>query len=100
MGGVVLPLTFPDRCRHRCRVRRRLVRSRAASSDGDPPDRHNSLSRYQPVAREWYATMLADRHAPGDMAKARALFNEALAMYHSMGMPFHASRINGRLATL
>jgi len=54
----------------------------------------------QPTAREWYATMLLDRNAPGDAAKARVLLSEALAMYESMGMPFHANRTSGRLASL
>jgi tetratricopeptide (TPR) repeat protein/predicted Ser/Thr protein kinase len=54
----------------------------------------------QPTAREWYATMLLDRNAPGDAAKACVLLSEALAMYESIGMPFHASRTSGRLATL
>jgi hypothetical protein len=54
----------------------------------------------QPTAREWYATMLLDRNAPGDAAKARVLLGEALAIYESVGMPFHASRTSGRLATL
>jgi len=54
----------------------------------------------QPTAREWYATMLLDRNGPGDAAKARGLLSEALAMYESMGMPFHASRTSGRLANL
>jgi hypothetical protein len=44
--------------------------------------------------------MLFDRNAPGDAAKARVLLSEALAMYESMGMPFHANRTSGRLATL
>lgn len=46
----------------------------------------------QPMAREWYARMLLDRNAPGDATKARDLLTEALAMYESIGMPFHASR--------
>jgi len=54
----------------------------------------------QPTAREWYATMLLDRKGTGDTAKARALLSEALAMYESMGMPFHANRTSGKLATL
>ena len=52
----------------------------------------------QPMAREWYATMLLDRNAPGDAAKARGLLSEALAMYESMGMPFHAKRTSARTA--
>jgi eukaryotic-like serine/threonine-protein kinase len=54
----------------------------------------------QPTAREWYATMLLDRNGPGDAAKARVLLSESLAMYESMGMPFHASRTSGRLGAL
>ena len=54
----------------------------------------------QPMAREWYAVMLLDRNAPGDHAKARGLLSEALAMYESMEMPFHAKRSSGRLAEL
>jgi tetratricopeptide (TPR) repeat protein len=54
----------------------------------------------QPTAREWYATMLLDRNARGDAAKARGLLTEALGMYESTGMPFHASRTRARLAVL
>ena len=54
----------------------------------------------QPMAREWYALMLLDRNAAGDHAKARGLLSEALAMYESMKMPFHANRTGGRLASL
>lgn len=54
----------------------------------------------QPTAREWYATMLIGRNGPGDAAKARVLLGEAVAMYESMGMPFHANRTSGRRATL
>jgi predicted ATPase/serine/threonine protein kinase len=52
----------------------------------------------QPTAREWYASMLLDRNGNGDAAKARDLLSEALAMYESMGMPFHANRTSARLA--
>jgi hypothetical protein len=54
----------------------------------------------QPIAREWYALTLLDRNAAGDRAKARGLLSEALAMYESMEMPFHANRTSGRLASL
>ena len=54
----------------------------------------------QPIAREGYALMLLDRNAPGDHAKARGLLTDALAMYESMEMPFHANRTSGRLAKL
>jgi tetratricopeptide (TPR) repeat protein len=54
----------------------------------------------QPTAREWYAAMLLDRKATGDATKARVLLSEALAMYESLGMAFHANRTSGRLAAL
>src|ERR1017187_6281271 len=54
----------------------------------------------QPTAREWYALMLLDRNWPGDAAKARDLLSEALAMYESLEMPFHANRTSAKLAAL
>src|ERR1022692_3539940 len=54
----------------------------------------------QPMAREWYALMLLDRDGPGDAAKARDLLSEALAMYESLEMPFHANRTSAKLAAL
>ena len=54
----------------------------------------------QPTAREWYAAMLLDRNADEDREKARGLLSEALAMYQSMEMPFHANRTSARLAAL
>jgi hypothetical protein len=41
--------------------------------------------------------MPLDRKAPDDAAKGRALLVEALAMYESLGMPFHAKRASKRL---
>ncbi len=52
----------------------------------------------QPIAREWYARMLLDRDALGDRAKARTLLTEALSMYESVEMPFHANRTSNTLA--
>ena len=54
----------------------------------------------QPMAREWYAQMLLDRQAAGDLAKARDLLTEALPMYESYEMPFHSNRARGRLGAL
>jgi hypothetical protein len=54
----------------------------------------------QPMVREWYALMLLDRNGPGDAAKARDLLSEALAMYESLEMPFHANRTSAKLAAL
>ena len=52
------------------------------------------------MAREWYAVMLLDRNASRDLAKARDLLTEALAMYEALGMPFHANRTRGQLSSL
>ena len=44
--------------------------------------------------------MLLDRHGAGDVAKARALLLEAVAMHQTMGMPARARHANERLASL
>jgi len=49
---------------------------------------------------EWYPLTLLDRNGPGDAPKARALLTEALSMYASLEMPFHANRTSGKLAAL
>src|SRR5665213_1309827 len=54
----------------------------------------------RPTAREWYAATLLDRNGPEDSVKARSLLIEALAMYESIGMPFHANRTSAKLASL
>ena len=54
----------------------------------------------QPMAREWYALMLLDQNGAGNAAKARGLLTEALSMYETLEMPFHANRTSARLAVL
>jgi len=54
----------------------------------------------QPVAREWYAEMLLDRHDAGDVGHARALLVDAVAMDEAMGMPARARHARARLASL
>jgi tetratricopeptide (TPR) repeat protein len=54
----------------------------------------------QPVAREWYADMLLDRNGTGDADKGRAVLQEAVAMYESMGMPYPAKLASKRLLVL
>ncbi len=43
----------------------------------------------QPEVRRWYAYILIERNAPGDVGKARTLIAEAIAMYTTIGMPLH-----------
>lgn len=43
----------------------------------------------RPEVRRWYAWMLLDRNLPGDRERARALLDEAIAMYRDLGMPKH-----------
>jgi len=43
----------------------------------------------QPEVRRWYADMLIERAAPGDVEKARQLLAEAIGMYRTIGMPRH-----------
>ena len=52
----------------------------------------------QPIARSWYAEMLLARDLPGDRERARGLLNEALNLYESIGMPWHARRAAARLS--
>ena len=54
----------------------------------------------RPVAREWYATMLLDRQAPGTVTKARILLSEALTLYESLGMSSPGRRIGAKVAAL
>jgi tetratricopeptide (TPR) repeat protein len=56
----------------------------------------------QPEVRRWYADMFIERNA-GDIAKARALIAEAIAMYTTIGMPRHielAERVLARADSL
>ncbi len=43
----------------------------------------------QPEVRRWYAWMLLERNAPGDVEKVRGLLTEAVEMYRRIGMPKH-----------
>lgn len=99
--GVFQPhVALPHRRRHR----------RLCAGDWAAAEEHHLTAIHQvdtapyqvarPMARGWYALMLLDRNAAGDHAKARGLLSEALAMYESMKMPFHANRTGGRLASL
>jgi len=54
----------------------------------------------QPVAREWYATMLLERGAPGDREKAQSLLREACAMYTKLGLAYREEHASRRLSTL
>jgi len=51
----------------------------------------------QPMTRAWYAEMLAMQ---GDLARARVMLAEALALFESLGMPGYARRASERLSTL
>ncbi|HEY8521164.1 MAG TPA: AAA family ATPase [Gammaproteobacteria bacterium] len=43
----------------------------------------------QPEVRRWLATLLLERDAPGDRARARTLLAEAVVQYAALGMPRH-----------
>ncbi len=51
----------------------------------------------QPVARLWYAAMLASRRGSGDRDTARVLLQEALHQCDAVGMPWYAERVRERL---
>ena len=52
----------------------------------------------QPEVRRWYAWMLLERRAPGDIGKARQLLGEAIEMYRTIGMPKHVELAEALLA--
>jgi len=52
----------------------------------------------QPVAREWYATMLFDRNRSGDSAKANSTLDDAVVLYESLGLPHRARLAREALA--
>ena len=52
----------------------------------------------QPIARSWYADMLLSRDMPGDQERARELLSEALDLYDSMGMAWHARKAEKRMS--
>jgi len=54
----------------------------------------------QPVAMEWYAKMLLQRNESGDGDEARALLDEAIARYQSMGLAFRARHAREERALL
>ncbi len=68
---------------------------RAAIQETDAaPYRH-----LQPVAREWYATMLIESDRPGDARRARSLMDEAVSMYEALGLPRRARLARQSLAS-
>jgi tRNA A-37 threonylcarbamoyl transferase component Bud32/tetratricopeptide (TPR) repeat protein len=52
----------------------------------------------QAEARYWYARMLVDRNGSQDRRRAKALVDEAVAIYHAAGMFWHATRANALAA--
>ena len=79
----------------------------AAAGDWSAAEHHHQTAIHQadtapykvsqPIAREWYATSLLQR---GETESAKALLTEALALYESMKMPFHANRASGTLSRI
>lgn len=47
----------------------------------------------QPEVRRWYAQMLLDRNAAGDLEKARTLLGEVTELYRTIGMPKHLEMV-------
>ena len=54
----------------------------------------------QPEVRRFYAGMLIDRNAPGDLEKARRLLEEAIEGYREIGMPRHLLLVEDELERL
>jgi serine/threonine protein kinase/tetratricopeptide (TPR) repeat protein len=54
----------------------------------------------QPIARYWYADMLAERGAAGDMEAAKALLQESIAASDDIGLALYARLARQRLARI
>jgi hypothetical protein len=54
----------------------------------------------QADARRYFAAMLAERNGGGDREEARAMLEEALDLYRSMGMPRHVDMAEEQLKGL
>jgi hypothetical protein len=54
----------------------------------------------QPIARYWYADMLAERGGPGDTEAAKALFQESMAASDAIGLALYARLARRRLAQI
>jgi len=52
----------------------------------------------QPIARYWYADMLAERSGPGDIEAARAMLRESIAAGDRIGLALYARLARQRLA--
>jgi hypothetical protein len=52
----------------------------------------------QPIARYWYADMLAERGGPGDVEAAKAMLNKSIAASDSIGLELYARLARQRLA--
>jgi tetratricopeptide (TPR) repeat protein len=53
-----------------------------------------------PIAREWYAQMLLERRARGDIEKARQLLHNAIVAYDALGFPARGRHARNALADL
>lgn len=54
----------------------------------------------QPIARYWYADMLAERGGPGDTEAAKVLLQESMAASDAIGLALYARLARQRLARI
>jgi hypothetical protein len=54
----------------------------------------------QPIARYWYADMLAERGSPGDVEAAKAKLKESIAASDKIGLALYARLARQRLARI
>ncbi len=52
----------------------------------------------QPIARYWYADMLAERGGPGDVESAKARLQESITASDAIGLALYARLARQRLA--
>ena len=82
----------------------------AAAGDWSSAEEHHRIAIQQTdsapychlpsVAWEWYAKMLVDRDGSGDVAHARSLLEEGIAMYNSSAFPLRERHAVELLAKL
>jgi hypothetical protein len=52
----------------------------------------------QPIARYWYADMLAERRGPGDIEAAKALLQASMSASDAIGLALYARLARRRFA--
>src|SRR6185437_14534118 len=80
----------PNRRRDRSGLRRRMDACRGAPSRRHRADGGGPLCHRKPIARYWYADMLAERGGAEDVEAAKAMLKESIAASDRIGLGLYA----------